>query len=664
MSSPRRLSIWLLVILPFGWGCSRQPVSPDVPGLEERSETQEEAAPLRNPAIRLGSTKFRHAVVGKALTFSPDSKTLYSGGTDGTVKAWNVETGEARRTFSGHAGAVNCLALAPGGRAVATGGKDGTVRLWDSATGEQKWKAAAHKGGVRSVDFSPDGKTVASAGWLDPVARLWDVATGKEVRGITTDEDFRLTAFFSPDGQSLATIGYRDSRIFLHKAADGSSVRHIGLFADVACFSPDGRLLLAGGANEGEALVLWEVETGQKCPQSPKHHGIVHAVAFAPDGKRFAAGESFGLASVWDTTTGKKVVTLEGHYAATNAIAYSPDGKLLATGGQDGVVRLFDATAGRQLRAPDGHQAIVSALAITPDGKTLVSGGCDRSVRMWELPGGKPGRTLTWEHGKEWWFTRADVASVSVARDGKRLASSDTDGPVLIWDLVSGKQIRTIDQSPLHSRVAWDRGGDTLFLAGMDGVIGFWDVSTGKPLRTFGRAGGGIGDRALSPDGETFVCPGTVHPRTVELRSSQTGAVQSELVIPADNPAKHVTGDGVCLSFSPDGKTLAVARENMDGEARHPLCLFDVATGNVVRAFGHRVRITALAYSPDGNMIAAACADGDIGLWDCSTGERKDWFRTGQWCVPSLVFSADGTMLYSGGADGSICGWTTRPNMN
>ena len=375
--------------------------------------------------------------------------------------------------------------------------------VWDTATGKQSWQSSAHKKGVTTVGFSPDCKTVVSAGRQDSIVRLWVSSTGKESSRITTDEDFLLRAFFSPDGQSLATVGYPFGAICLWKIAGGSLVRRIGSSHEVACFSADGKLLLAGGSVEDNSVTLWDVDTGKECPQSPepKHGRVVRAVAFAPDGKRFAIGESFGLASVWDTNTGKQVLALEGHFGSVEAIAFSPDGKLLATGGYDGVVRLFNSATGQQLRPPDGHQAMVWTLALTPDGKTLVSGGHDRSIRFWEMPGGRPIRTLTWERGKEWHRTQADVLSLSVSDDGKRLASSDSDGPVRLWELASGKQIRIIDKCPLSSTVAWIRGGDTLLLGGGDGMIGVWSRGHWPTSEGFRSHEPGLGTRTLARRG-------------------------------------------------------------------------------------------------------------------------------------------------------------------
>src|SRR5262249_40410638 len=123
-----------------------------------------------------GSALTGHTKEALCVAFSPDGKTLASGGMDGTIRLWNPADGKERITMS-RRGLVETMGFRPDGKALAVAGQpSGGGELWDVGRGRRRAALAGHTRRIFCLAFSPDGKTMAS-GSLDGTVRLWD-ATG------------------------------------------------------------------------------------------------------------------------------------------------------------------------------------------------------------------------------------------------------------------------------------------------------------------------------------------------------------------------------------------------------------------------------------------------------------------------------------------------------
>ena len=115
-------------------------------------------------------------VLGWTVAFSPDGRTLATGGTDPLVHLWDVRTGKLLRELQHNVGnAVWSLEFSPDGSVLAISGGDPYASLWDVATGEQ---VGPRLGGVGSreatIDLSSDGRRLLMTHG-DGKGAVWDI---------------------------------------------------------------------------------------------------------------------------------------------------------------------------------------------------------------------------------------------------------------------------------------------------------------------------------------------------------------------------------------------------------------------------------------------------------------------------------------------------------
>jgi len=118
---------------------------------------------LRDPASALAAAPCTEATLGvAAVAFSPDGATLAAGCADGTIRLWDIASGELRRAFSGHVGVVKRLAFAPDGRTLASQGEDRVLNLWHLATGQRLFSLDTHGHEPYGLAFSGDGRLLVA----------------------------------------------------------------------------------------------------------------------------------------------------------------------------------------------------------------------------------------------------------------------------------------------------------------------------------------------------------------------------------------------------------------------------------------------------------------------------------------------------------------------
>ncbi|KAJ2912081.1 hypothetical protein MD484_g8331, partial [Candolleomyces efflorescens] len=291
----------------------------------------------------------------------------------------------------GHSKLVRDVAISPEGERIVSGSDDGTIRIWDLGTGEQLCEPMSGGTDINSVEFSPDGKVILS-GSDDCTIRLWDAVTGAQIgEPIQGHSDIVCSVKFSADGKYIVS-GSDDRTVRIWDAETreqvGEPLRgHTDEIWSVA-ISPDGKWIVSG--SKDETVRLWDFESRVQLREPLQGHTkSVTSVAISPDGKWIVSGSHDRTIRVWDIETGKDVkMPLQGHMFQVNSVTISPDGKHIISGSSDDTICIWDLKTGEQVGEPlRGHTDSVWSVAILPDGKRIVSGSQDHTLRIWSTDG-------------------------------------------------------------------------------------------------------------------------------------------------------------------------------------------------------------------------------------------------------------------------------------
>jgi RNA polymerase sigma factor (sigma-70 family) len=557
------------------------------------------------------------------IAFTPDGKQVAVTLLGHAVQLVDVATCKVIRTFAPDAAARACV-FSPDGKLMAAGGyeqKNGVyyARLWEVTTGNELRRfAVAHKLNqpIGALALSQDGTKLAGAAWGDGRLRLFEVATGRQLHAFPKiAADIRSSAF-APDGKTIAAAS---DNIYLYDPDTGKERLRIERRAQQLIFSRDGSVLI--GAVSG-AIYRWDAASGRQLTPAAGQDSAVEQIFVSADGRSLFTTDQDGDLYRWDTAGKKPPRRIAG--GINRGIVASPDRRLLAwtVQGADGNsrIRLYDVVAQRlidpALRSSEGFSVIGGAATVTaflPDSKTLLTFEArPATFRLWDIESGKERRS----------FEAIPPKTVAVPRGAA--PADDFDLPVRLWDVATGKAGPALKLPMNVLGVPDDAGGGTVSYLGHGP----------RPFCTTRRA-------ALSPDG-----------KTVAISRDWAQTFGNRQMKPMDGRA-----------FSPDGRFLVDWAENPLGRSRMDhVYVWDTATGRAVAtlADGPRPGATNAAFAPDGRTLATASADGVVRLWETATWSVRAEFRGHRDRVTAVAFGPDGR-LFTGGLDTVVLGWDVRP---
>ena len=313
---------------------------------------------LRDVVAKQFIARGKHRDALTSLAFSPDGNAVLTASQDGTLRLWavpkkrpasptDVSSSTAARVatlesigapFAGHVGWVLASAFSPDGRTVASGGIDREAILWDTQYFPPENPNADQTQQDLFMALSPDGR--------------YEVSNNQNGAIVSHDRKTGATTTLAAHTNPITNVCFsREGRYLISSSSAHGDVESgkivVNDFAvpdkppvtleiqrkiSFAAISADGKL--AAIALKGAEIMLWDLVAQKQIGPSLQGHDDAwnYAVAFSPDGKKIAAGGDNQYARIWELNSNKESIKLAEHNGSVRAIALVRTEKLLLQG--------------------------------------------------------------------------------------------------------------------------------------------------------------------------------------------------------------------------------------------------------------------------------------------------------------------------------------------
>ncbi|ETV63836.1 hypothetical protein H257_19230 [Aphanomyces astaci] len=294
-----------------------------------------------------------HATEVNSVCFSGSGKVAFTASSDGTVRAWDSFTCQAKADYRGlgMSQPLICVRVSEDGELVLGTGCDRICQVWRVGTGRIAHTLLGHKGKVYAAEFMLDGSPEVLTGGADRSIRVWDVSNGRNLKTFSCRSTCNDLAVATG---GLIASAHQDGAVRFWDARTKAPVfewtdLHTDQVTSVS-FSKDGTKLLTNSRDNSLQLV----DTRMLDPTT--HHTVLgqykspaytcgfnwSKASITPDGQFIAAGSSSGSVLIWDAiTTGVWRENKDTHTGAVVGCTWSPTGHMLASCDKNGCLVLW-----------------------------------------------------------------------------------------------------------------------------------------------------------------------------------------------------------------------------------------------------------------------------------------------------------------------------------
>jgi WD40 repeat protein len=641
-----------------------------------------------------------------AVTWLADDSQLISGHSDNLIRVWQFSDTPSNaitavKELKGHEGGITSLQpLSRAGRQLLSGSSDGTLRQWDVEKGEAV-RVMKHDGPITAVAIRPDGKRFASAS-ANNTAKLWNAEDGKlvaELKGdrytqetaaeadrclvvANSDVAYRKSGVESAEKQNqtqtdrlkkgeeafaTADKTFNEKKQALTSATDTKNTADKTLadlnaeikkvtddFTEADKAAKQAAVEAKAAAEKATQTKLAADQSAQTKIQTEKVAADATAIAarakdaanttgMAAEAEAVAAKARAFADSVAADATAKSKLAEEMKIAAEKAIDAVASRSLAAGELRAAYIRTTNSAPQRLKEATDKLTSATNAFVAAE--KDFKKAELTRSTADNELQLAKnaakqaseslaAAKTALQEAEKDQKTKEAAVQSakksaadsekpiraLSFSPDNLTLATGGDDRLIHTWSAETGAAFEVYKGHTGTVACIAFLSANQIASSGSDPNLMTWNLHAAWSLeRTLGTGDGTspLIDRVMavrfSRDGQRLATGSGEPSRSGEIKIWQVG--DGKLL----SDLKNIHSDSVlCLDFSPNDQYLA------SGAADKFARVIELATGKIVKAFeGHTHHVLGVSWKRDGRSLATAGADNVVKVWDFTTGERR-----------------------------------------
>lgn len=419
--------------------------------LKEAEEKQEEAEqPWLKPlsaSLQAPVAALRHSLKESnkpihVIAIDSSSSKLITGFADGTLKIWDLCSGQSIKPWRGHNQQINYIAITPDDTKIISASDDFSVKVWNINNGDQIFPLEVHQAEINAIAVTPDSEQVILA-FDDRKIEVWSLTTAKCITPTKLSdclfEDSLTNLIATKDGKyiifavdtkiyvwqqsdnSLLPIEAHDSKVknlillpcnnLLLSVSDDDTLKiwnlddktceatREGIFVKDAIITPDEESVVLITDDDDNPLQIWYWKLDKldffECDQKS-----ISALAITSDEKRLITASSSPVSGdkiyIWDWQTRQPLIKLADHASTITQLLITPNNQYLVSVSEDKTIKVWNLLDDQALDMLNRHVSKVKNIVVTPNGEYAVSVSED-SLKLWKTDEGKHLKTFPFD---------------------------------------------------------------------------------------------------------------------------------------------------------------------------------------------------------------------------------------------------------------------------